>query len=317
MSVYTTVSDELIQSLLNHFSMGQLKSVQPIAAGITNSNYFVSTTQVDVVFTIIETLSKTQAAQYLNLMSYLANGRVKVPRPFLNAKDGRAIIMVDGKPACFISRLQGQHALMMDEAKIASAGQALALLHQDAASFDGALPDERSQHWRQSMGDTLLDANVLNAQQTALLSVCLADDLGFDMHHLPRGVIHADYFKDNVLFDGNEVSGVIDFYYACHGAYLYDVAVGMNDFARLANDTICPSLAQIFLAAYQEVRPYTADERVAWPQVLKLAALRFWLSRLHDWHYPAVGDLTFSKNPMTFELLLKHYTQGHYPSLPS
>ncbi len=148
-----------------------------------------------------------------------------------------------------------------------------------------------------------------------MLKEVLNFQAGFDIKQLPQGLIHADLFRDNVLFDGDKVGGLIDFYYACHDVLLYDIAIAVNDWCSMTDDeaggTLDTVRAQAFLWAYHQVRPFNPAEHEAWVGLLRIAALRFWLSRLYDCHFPQTGELTHAKDPKYFQRILKNRT--NYP----
>lgn len=321
MSVYTAVSPCDMAKALQQFNLGELLDLQGIQGGITNTNYFLTTLSSPLaapqrfVLTLFETISLPEVQAYLALMQHVASKGFTAPAPIAQT-NGQLAFMLSGKPACLVSCLSGKEVEIPNLKQAASAGATLAQFHLAAADFARPLPDERSRTWRQKTGDFLIQNHVLPTHLAANLAQELADDAAFDDSGLPQGVIHADYFKDNVLMQGDATSGVIDFYYACYGSLIYDVAVAVNDFARLANGQIDTELSHAFLTAYQSVRPYTPAEHQAWPQILRLAALRFWLSRLQDFYYPNAGEMTFIKPPAAFETLIVNYRAGHFPPLP-
>lgn len=321
MSVYTVVSPFDMAKTLQQFNLGELLDLQGIQGGITNTNYFLTTLSSPIaapqrfILTLFETISLPEVQAYLALMQHVASKGFTAPAPIAQI-NGQVAFMLSGKPACLVSCLPGKEIEIPNLKQAASAGATLAQFHLAAADFTQPLPNERSRTWRQKTGDFLIQDKVLPAHLVANLAQELTDDKRFDDRSLPQGVIHADYFKDNVLMQGDTTSGVIDFYYACYGSLIYDIAVAVNDFARLVNGKIDTEISHAFLTAYQSVRPYTQTEYQAWPQILRIAALRFWLSRLQDFYYPAVGEMTFIKPPAAFETLIVNYRAGHFPPLP-
>jgi homoserine kinase type II len=145
----------------------------------------------------------------------------------------------------------------------------------------------------------------LNADDQGMLSQVMQRQASLNLDRLPQGVIHADLFRDNVLFDGEKIGGLIDFYYACRGAFLYDLAIAVNDWCVSADGSLDKPRVRAMLKAYHAVRALTAEESAVWTDMLPIAALRFWLSRLKDKHFPHAGELTHAKDPQHFQKILK------------
>ncbi|MFB9156530.1 homoserine kinase [Chromobacterium violaceum] len=306
MSVYTTVSRESLQHWLQGYALGQLLELKGIAAGITNTNYFVTTTHGRYVLTLFETLHLDELPYYLTLMSHLAKHGVACPAPVADHTDRFASTLA-GKPACLVSCLAGQDVSHPSAEQCRAVGEMLAQMHKASATFPLQMKNPRGPRWWSRTAQQLYPQ--LPADQAELLreEIQFQDSHRFD--HLPCGVIHADLFRDNVLLDGNHISGFIDFYYACNDILLYDVAIAVNDWARLDDGELDGGLAKAFLEGYQSERPLEAAERDCWPVMLRAAALRFWVSRLQDLHQPASGELTYTKDPAVFQRLLLAHRQ--------
>jgi homoserine kinase type II len=176
-------------------------------------------------------------------------------------------------------------------------------MHLAGLSFPDAMENPRGPHWWTTTAAKLLP--LLAADERSRLEEELAYQAGFRTLNLPRGVIHADLFRDNVLFDGDDLGGLIDFYYACNDVLAYDLAITVNDWCVDADGNPDDARTQAMMAAYEAVRPLSAAEHTAWPTLLRAAALRFWLSRLHDQHFPQAGELTYAKDPTHFRRVLQ------------
>jgi len=306
MSVYTTVSDDMMQSWLGRYALGQLVELKGIAAGVTNTNYFVTTTHGRYVLTIFETLKLEELPYYLTLMSHLARHGVACPAPLADHTDQFASLLA-GKPACLVSCLTGSDISQPSAIQCRAVGEMLAQMHVASHTFPRKMRNPRGPRWWSDTAATMYpymdEADAASLRQ----EVQFQDSHRFD--HLPSGVIHADLFKDNVLMDGDNIAGFIDFYYACNDILLYDVAIALNDWARLEDGSISSALAGAFLQGYQSVRPLSAEERQAWPVMLRAAALRFWTSRLLDLYQPMAGELTYTKDPKVFQRLVEAHRQ--------
>lgn len=303
MSVFTTVSFEQMQQWLKGYDLGELLDLQGIASGITNTNYFVTTGSGRYVLTLFEEHSAEELPNFLDLMTHLAERGIPCPHPVKNIA-GQALGELNGKPAALVSCLAGKSLDNPSPRHCAAIGEVLARMHLAGASFEASMSNLRCQRWRIATAAKV--APFLEAENRRMLDAQLEFEQAFDTSALPRGVIHADLFRDNVLMDGDKVGGVIDFYYACNDVLLYDIAIAVNDWCVNADGTLDSGRVRAFLDAYHAVRPLTEEEHAAWPGMLRVAAMRFWLSRLNDLHFPQAGELTHAKDPDYFERILRN-----------
>ncbi len=301
MSVYTPVERDELEEFLQHYSLGELLNFEGISAGIENTNYFVTTSDQQMVLTLFENHSAQELGYFLDLMAYLAEHEVPSAHPVAD-KDGNYLRELNGKPAAFVMRLNGRGIDSPTITQCEAIGQALAQLHVAGQLFTGERDNDRGPHWWHATRDAVFDHLPKEEQQL------LDEELAFQSSHrhdtLPRGVIHADLFRDNALFEGDALTGLIDFYYACNDVLLYDVAVTVNDWCSRSDGSIDEQRAGALLHAYRQVRPINSSEEQAWPTMLRAAALRFWLSRLYDLHFPREGELTHTKDPAVFKNIL-------------
>ncbi|TCP13072.1 homoserine kinase [Crenobacter luteus] len=304
MSVYTSVGEAELAAWLSRYSIGQLKSLKGIAAGITNTNYFVDTTHGRYVLTLFEVLRLDELPYYLELMSHLARHGVACPAPIADSTDGYAS-MLAGKPACLVTCLTGAEVSAPSAAQCFAVGEMLAAMHEAGNTFPRRMANPRGPAWWSAT------AAGLYAEMDALDAASLREEVAFQdryrFAHLPTGVVHADLFRDNVLFDGDRVAGFIDFYYACNDVLAYDVAIALNDWARRDDGAIDDALARALLAGYQSLRRFSDDEKAAWPVLLRAAGLRFWTSRLLDLYRPQAGEMTYTKDPKVFQKVVEDH----------
>ncbi len=312
MSVYTRVDDAQMHRLLADYDIGAFVSLQGIAQGITNSNYFLHTTQGSYVLTVFEALTQVQLPFFLRLKQHLSRNGVACPAP-VPQKNGRLDAQVAGKPACIVSRLQGGDTSYPTAGQCFHTGAMLAKMHLAGASFPEKMDNPRHSAWWTHSAERLMP--LLDKDDAALLADETAFLAAHPDHALPQGIIHADLFKDNVLLDGERVAGLIDFYYACCGSFVYDLAVALNDWARCADNVPNTALYDAFVRGYESVRPLTPAERAYLPVAHRAGCVRFWVSRLLDFHFPAEGEMTFIKDPNVFRDLLLVYRQGRVPSV--
>ena len=313
MSVYTRVERAALETFLASFDAGALVEYSGISAGIENTNYFVTTDQGRYVLTLFEQLGRDELPFFLELMAHLADNGVPTAHPLAD-RGGHYLSALCDKPAALVQRLTGGTVDLPDAAQCAAIGAALAQLHLAGQSFPQERANPRGPHWWREAVARVHDR--LSADEAHRLD----DEINFQFSHrhdaLPRGVIHADLFRDNALFEGERLTGIIDLYYACTDALLYDVAVTVNDWCVTASRELDPERTNALLEAYAAVRPFTQAEHASWPAMLRAAALRFWLSRLVDLHFPREGELTHTKDPNAFGALLTAHVRGA-PSLPA
>jgi homoserine kinase type II len=302
MSVYTPVSTSDLDAWLTRYAAGGLVDLEPIASGIENTNYFVTTDRGRYVLTLYERLPASELPFYLNLMAHLARAGVEVPAPIPD-RTGALFSLLNGKPAGLVERVDGVPIEAPDPAHCAEVGEALARLHLATETYRTRLTNRRGPAWWRQAARAVKPH--LSASQAALLDAEIKFQTGFGRGKLPKGAIHGDLFCDNVLFAGPRVAGIIDFGFAATDFYAYDLAITVNDWCVDAGGALDRGLLTAMVEAYDTRRPLTSDEREAWPALLRAAALRFWLSRLYDLHLPRPGELIHAHDPAHFERILR------------
>jgi homoserine kinase type II len=310
MAVFTRVSETDISDWLSNYSLGTLLDLQGIPEGIENTNYFVTTSNGRFVLTLFEILATDDLPFFLNLMSHLSRHGIPCPSPVAD-RNNRFLGTLHGKPACIVTRLPGKSVIQPSAAQCAAVGAILGQMHSAGQSFGDQMLNPRGTAWRRNAAQQV--KKFLPAQDAALLESEVALHTSHPMDALPRGVIHADLFRDNVLMDGDRVGGLIDFYFACTDALLYDVAITVNDWCMTPDGSLEEDRVSALLNAYHAARPFTSDEAKAWLRTLRVAALRFWISRLYDLYLPRDGELVNPRNPEYFKLILQNHIGTKQP----
>ena len=315
MSVFTPVSVDEAREFIAPYAVGDIIDFQNIAAGVENSNFFVTTTLARYVLTIFEKIPRQDLDFYMGLMTHLHENGIACAAP-LRSADGRVVRELKGKPAALVTRLAGNdiaHPTLVD---CQAVGRALAHMHLAAEDFSLTMPNWRGQAWWRRYADDL--AAHLSAAENQLINDEITHQAGFDKLDLPRGVIHGDLFRDNILWDDHgdaHTPQMIDFYFACNEQLLFDVAITLNDwcldYAVYPAAALNATNARAFLAAYAGVRRFTLAERMAWPQMLRAAALRTWLGRLGYHHFPRDSELTHPKDHAFAQRLLQRHREPH------
>lgn len=312
MAVYTEVSFEEAASFVGRLGLGDLTALTGIRAGIENTNYFADTAEGRYVLTVFERLTHEQLPFYLHLMRHLAGRGIPVPCPRADA-GGEILHTVQGKPAAVVDRLPGRHHLAPDASHCASLGAMLARMHLAGVDFPMQQANLRGLAWWTQTVPVVLP--FLTAAQSLLIESELAfqHELASSAAYaaLPRGAIHADLFRDNVMFEatpsGDErLTGLFDFYFAGVDTLGFDLAVCLNDWCiDLASGRLAEDRAVALVTAYAGVRPLTGGEYRLLPALMRGAALRFWISRLWDLHLPRDAALLTAHDPTHFERVLR------------
>lgn len=312
MSVFTQVSyDELLEHL-RLYPLGELIGYQGIGEGVENTNYFVDTVDGRWVLTLFERTEVGGLPFFVGLMEHLAQRGYPCPSP-AHMLSGETLTRLKGRPAVLVRRLNGNSTLFPTLSQCAAVGSAIGEFHALAESFQGHRENGRGPAWRDATARSLI--KVVPSQDARLISKELEAQSELDLGRLPQGVIHADLFRDNVLFVDDRLTGVIDFYYSCRDALLYDLAIAVNDWCAEPDGHINRARARALIDAYQSWREPSQDEVHSWRLTLRAAAFRFYLSRLQDWHFPRSGDLVHVKEPIAFRRVLECHRNEAPPPL--
>ena len=307
MAVFTKVSLKEARELMRRLQLGDLHKLRGTEGGIENTNYFVNCDAGEFVLTLFERLTAEQLPFYLHLMRHLAHAGIPVPDPQAD-KHGEILHSVCGKPAAVVNKLSGHSQLAPLPVHCAAVGDMLARMHLAGQSFERQQPNLRGLPWWNETVPVVLPH--LTPSQRSLIQ----DELAYqnqvasllDYRSLPRGAIHADLFRDNVLFEDGRLTGFFDFYFAGCDTFLFDIGVCLNDWCiELDSGALNAARADAFMAGYQRVRPLSAAERTLLPAQQRAGALRFWISRLWDFHLPREASVLKAHDPGHFERVLR------------
>ena len=311
MAVFTEVSESKAQELLTQLQLGDLLDLQGIQGGIENTNYFLTSSVGTYVLTLFERLTHQQLPFYLHLMKHLAHHGIPVPDPVANS-DGDILLTVEGKPAAVVNRLLGRSELAPTPRHCHAVGDTLARMHLAGKDYNRHQSNLRGLTWWNETVPVVLP--FLNTSQSSLIQ----SELAFQNHvakssayaALPCGPVHADLFRDNVMFEGTgdtlQLTGFFDFYFAGVDTWLFDLAICLNDWCiDLDTGSLDAEKTTALLTAYQVVRPLIAAERQLLNPMLRAGALRFWTSRLWDFHLPREASLLTPHDPTHFERVLR------------
>ncbi|MES5044576.1 homoserine kinase [Rhizobium nepotum] len=313
MAVYTDITEDDLRSFLTQYDVGRLTSYKGIAEGVENSNFLLHTTRDPLILTLYEKrVEKSDLPFFLGLMQHLAAGGLSCPLP-LPRKDGELLGELSGRPAALISFLEGMWLRKPEAKHCREVGRALAAMHLAGEGFEITRPNALSvEGWK-----VLWDKSEARADE---VEKGLRDEIRPELDYLaahwpkdlPAGVVHADLFQDNVFFLGDELSGLIDFYFACNDLLAYDVSICLNAWCFEKDGAYNVTKGKALLEGYQSVRPLSAEELDALPLLARGSALRFFLTRLYDWLTTPAGALVVKKDPLEYLRKLRfHRSIGH------
>lgn len=310
MAVYTEVTDEELASFLAGYDLGQMLSLKGIAEGVENSNYLLHTEAGFFILTLYERrVAEADLPFFLGLMEHLAGHGINCPQP-VRDRSGKALGRLADRPAVIVTFLDGLSVKRPEASHCAMVGEALARLHLAGADFSlkrgNALAVD---DWPGLFAPARARADEVRHG----LAATIAEELDFVRAHwprdLPQGVIHADLFPDNVFFLGKELSGLIDFYFACNDALAYDLVICLNAWCFEPDCSFNVTKAMAMVSGYQRQRPLTQAEKAALPVLARGAALRFLLTRLVDWLDVPAGALVKPKDPLEYFKKLRFHRQ--------
>lgn len=301
MAVFTPVDEADIEPLMRRLGLGRVRDLVPIAEGVENTNFRLETDQGRFILTLFERRTDEAGLPFcLGLTGHAADHGLPCARPLKDA-EGRDLFRVNGRPAAVLDWLPGAWVPDPSPRQLAAAGAMLARLHLAGRDFDLTRPDPVGAQARRDLFHRChAGGGPEHAAMLERLAPYVADHASDPSSDLPSGPIHADWFADNVLFEGDEISGVIDFYLGCTGAFAYDLAIALSAWGFTTDGTEIPGATQELQAGYEGVRPLTEPERLALPRLGAIAAVRFTLTRLHDLIFHDPTNLVTPKDPVAF-----------------
>ncbi|QJE03177.1 homoserine kinase [Massilia forsythiae] len=317
MAVFTSVTLDDLSQWIKQFPLGNALALQGISSGIENSNFFLTTQRGEFVLTLFENLSFAQLPFYVQLMRHLAERGIPVPAPVPNDA-GELVVALHGKPAAIVSKLDGSSQMDPQPVHCAEVGAMLARMHLAGQDFAMRQPNLRGLDWWVETAPKVLPHLAPETADLLRAELAFQQDFagGVVYRALQTGPVHADLFRNNVMFVGARLSGCFDFYFAGWDTWLFDLAVTVNDWCiDLDSGRLDAARVLALTRAYHAVRPFTEAEQAAWQPLLRAAALRFWLSRLYDFYRPRAAEMLTPHDPTHFERVLRQRIQVQAPAL--
>jgi homoserine kinase type II len=314
MAVYTEVSDDDLETFLEQYRLGEVTACKGIAEGVENSNYLLRTTEGSFILTLYEKrVQRADLPYFLGLMDYLAAKGIRCPIP-VHGRDGAALRELCGRPAAIVTFLDGLSPRRIQPQQCKLLGDSMARMHLAGADFPMERPNDLSVlGWRPLFEACAPRVHEVQEGLAAALEQELDVLEAAWPDGLPHGVIHADLFPDNVFFLSQELSGIIDFYFACNDCVAYDLAICLNAWCFEADNAFNVTKARLMLQAYRDVRPFSAEELEALPLLARGSALRFLLTRLYDWLHHPPGAFVEPKDPLEYWNKLRFHQEVRGP----
>lgn len=314
MSVFTRVERAQLEAFLATYEQGDLVEFAGVSDGIVNTNYFVTTSGGRFVLTLFEELGAEELPYFIELMRFAHRHGVPCALPIAD-RDDQYLRELCGRPALLVERLNGRAVASPSLTQCRAIGAALADLHRAGTDFPLHRRTDHGRAWHTMAAERVLP--LLSTEDADLLTGEMRFQAAQAYDSLPRGLTHGDLFRDNALFEGERLCGIIDFYYACDHILAHDLAVVVNDWCSEGHGRLDAGRAAALLDAYTATRPLTEDEYRLWSAMLRAAALRYWLSRLYDLHFPRPGDITHAKDPNHFKWILLNHRQAQAGTIAS
>jgi homoserine kinase type II len=313
MAVYTHLSHDDIAQFLAQYDVGALVDSKGITEGVSNTNYLLRTADAKYILTLFERRFKLEDLPYFTaLMEWWHSKGISCPLP-IKMRDGRTLSALKERPALLVSFLEGEGARKITNEHVFAVGQLAAQMHVAGMGF----PYQRANGLSLSGWEHIIDAIAERADEiTPGLKKLISEEYNYLSEHwpseLPSGAVHADLFPDNVFFEKKfgqplKLSGVIDFYFACHDAWAYDLAICVNAWCFDDRHRLVPERVQALMSGYNDVRPMTQEEEACFPLLLRGAALRFLLTRAQDALFPAEGADITPKDPLEYVAKLEFF----------
>jgi homoserine kinase type II len=308
-AVYTDVSFEDLERLLEQYDIGEPLSFKGIAEGIENSNFYLQTDRGAFILTLYEKrVAAGDLPFFLELMEHLAGRGIHCPLP-VKTRDGQSLVSLNRRGAAIVTFLTGIALRRPDAAHCACAATTLAALHKAGEGFALVRGNALGPKGWRPLAESIHGADAIEDGLSSLINGSLEELLAAWPGNLPGGVVHADFFPDNVLFVGNQVGGVIDFYFACNDAFAYDLAIMLNSWCFELDGSYNITKGQSVINAYRQQRPLSDAEIAALPVLMRGAALRFLLTRTYDWLNPDPNALVKPKDPREYAKKLRFHNK--------